>query len=318
MCVWIWSVGRVFGALAQKAINGGWWFVAWTDRRVGVYCRRTACRKTVSAWLTVSAILAGAHVQAFEENGHNMVAQLAVPFLKENAQKELERLFGDDWSREIISMAASVQVELDRPKNKQMLPFQQTLFELGDEGFDPIKHCPNNVCSVGAILESREVLLRPNFTDSDKRQAVQYLMHYLVQLHIPVNVGLKRDLGGQKIYLKDSDLQPVNFAWIWNHDLYRKMNKRWFSYAQELYRTLQESSPETWIESMSIADWAFETHQLAVEQVYPIAAEGRYSAELINTGQALLEAQLMKAAYRTAALLNETFGDEVSMPSENN
>jgi hypothetical protein len=244
---------------------------------------------------------------AFEEGGHNMVAQLMVPFLNDGAKAELEHLFGANWSQEIISRAAMVQAELNRPKNQNLISLQQTLFELDDEMFDAAKHCPKNVCSVGAILESRQVLLKSGFAESDKRQAVFYFMHYVLQLHIPVNSGLMRDQGGLKIYLKDEALQPVNFAWIWNHDLYRRQGKRWFSYAQELYRTIKEQPTEEWIASLDPRDWAFETHTLALEQVYPAAAEGRYSANLINSGQEVLEMQLMKAAFRTASLMNEMF-----------
>ncbi|WP_237613427.1 S1/P1 nuclease [Reinekea blandensis] len=247
---------------------------------------------------------------AFEESGHTMVAQLMVPFLKDGARSELERLYGEDWSREIVSRAAMVQADLNRPQNKSMIPLQLTLFEQGDETFQPDKHCPNNRCSVGAVLESREVLLRSSFSDADKRQATIYLMHYALQMHIPVNSGLKRDDGGRKIYLKDDDLQPVNLAWIWNHDLYRQMDKRWFTYAQELYRDIEKVDPQAWVESMNPADWALEAHEIAEAEVYPLAAEGRYSAQLKRAGTAVLEEQLKKAAYRTASLFNEMFPPE--------
>lgn len=246
-------------------------------------------------------------VQAFEESGHTMVAQLMVPFLEDGARDELQRLYGDDWSREIVSRAGLIQTETNRPKNQAMQPLQLTLFEEDDEGFDPAKHCPNNACSVGAVLESREVLMRSSFSDTDKRQAVLYLMHYMLQLHIPVNSGLVRDEGGRKIYLKDNDLQPVNLAWIWNHDLYRRENKRWFTYAQELYRDIKKESPKAWLKPMDVGAWAYESHEVAKAEVYPVAASGRYSAQVRRDGIKVLEQQLKKAAYRTAAVFNEMF-----------
>ena len=245
-----------------------------------------------------------------------MVAQLMVPFLNEGAKEEMKRLYGEDWSREIVAMASSIQSDLNRPKNDSLKPLQQTLFSIGDTQFEPSVHCPNNACSVAAILESRQVLMKSTFVDSDKRQALQFLMHYMLQLHIPVNSGLQRDLGGQKIYLKDNDLQPVNFAWIWNHDLYRRQEKRWFTYAQELYRTMSEINTEEWVAQTTVQDWVFETHTLAIEQVYPLAAEGRYSAKLIKSSTEILQAQLMKAAYRTAFLLNEMFDRSESEMAE--
>jgi len=232
-----------------------------------------------------------------------------VPYLNEGAKAELQRLFGESWQREVVERASMVQAELSRPKNLPLAPLQVTLFAEDDTGFDPAKHCPKNACSVGAILESRQVLLKNTFVDADKRQALFYLMHYMVQLHIPINSGLIRDQGGQKIYLKDDNLQPVNFAWIWNYDIYRLQGKRWFTYAQELYRELEKLDKESWVETMSVPDWAWETHQLALAEVYPLAAEGRYSASVKKAGKGIIETQMMKAAYRTAMLLNEMFSD---------
>jgi len=238
-----------------------------------------------------------------------MVAQLMTSYLNEGASAELERLYGSDWKRIVVEMASMIQSELTRPKNQSEIPLQLTLFNMGDTEFDAQKHCAKNICSVGAILESRQVLLKSTYTDPEKRKALAYLMHFSVQIHIPLNCGLVRDSGGQKIYLKDELLQPVNFAWIWNYDLYRRMNVRWFSYANKLSRKLEDENTEEWLVSLNPQDWAMESHSIAMAQVYPMAVEGRYSANLINKGQKLLEEQLMKAALRTAALLNSLFED---------
>ncbi|MEJ2072357.1 MAG: S1/P1 nuclease [Reinekea sp.] len=248
-----------------------------------------------------------APVAAFEEDGHRVVAQLMIPFLKSGAQEELKHLLGDEWQRELRLRAATVEADLLRPQNAHLKSLQLTLFNVDDKAFDPAVNCPQNACSVAAILESRLVLMQSNFTKLEKQAALTYLMHYMVEMHIPVNCGLVRDQGGQKIYLKNSDLQPVNLSWIWNYDLYRKQQKRWFTYAQELYRKTDEMNVDQWVESVSVPDWAFETHQVALKKVYPLAAQGRYSAELQMIGKKVLEQQLVKAAVRTATLLNEMF-----------
>ncbi|MDX1342403.1 MAG: S1/P1 nuclease [Reinekea sp.] len=284
-----------------------------------VHCCRAVSRKTQSqrlVWWVVGSLLFTS-AQAFEESGHIMVAQLTMPMLTEGARVEIKRLYGDDWLREVVSRAAMVQTELNRPKNQYQQPLQVTLFGPDDKGFDAEKHCPKNACSVAAILESRQVLMSSGFSDADKRQALLYLMHYMVQLHIPLNCGLIRDQGGQKIYLKDDALQPVNFSWIWNHDLYRRENKRWFTYAQELYRDMAKLDTQAWTKTLSVADWAFESHTIALQEVYPEAVEGRYSASLIKKGQKLMEQQLMKAAFRTAALLNDMFPEPEEEKSMN-
>ncbi|MBU2863834.1 hypothetical protein KO489_08290 [Reinekea forsetii] len=247
-------------------------------------------------------------VSAFEEQGHSMVAQLMVMYLDDNAKGRLESLLGANWQRELIAMAPRVEQEVSRAKNRSMQPLQLTLFSVEDTEFNPQQHCPKNACSVGAVLESKKVLQENQFSNAQKKKALGYLMHYMVQLHVPVNTGLKRDMGGQKIYLKDGDLKDVNLAWIWNYDLYRRFETRWFSLAQEYFREMKDMDLSAWSESKKPQDWAFESHLLAREHVYPIATEGRYSAALIKEGQALLRTQLQKAAYRSALIINEALG----------
>ncbi|TXR51480.1 S1/P1 nuclease [Reinekea thalattae] len=243
---------------------------------------------------------------AFEQSGHQMVAQLMIPYLNSGAQAEMQRLLGDNWQRSLVRNAASVEAEMTRPSKPHLRALQFTLFDVDDEGFDPAKHCPNAVCSVGAILESEQVLQISSYSVREKREALQYLMHYTLELHIPMNSGLIRDEGGQKIFLDGESLQPINLSFIWNYDLYRRLDAHWFGFAQELYREMRAMEDlDSWVESDRPQDWAYETNRIAVEQAYPLAAEGRYSAELMNEGQKILELQLMKAAYRTAFLLNK-------------
>ncbi|MFQ3228842.1 MAG: hypothetical protein ACI9DO_000199 [Reinekea sp.] len=247
-------------------------------------------------------------VSAFEEQGHTMAAQLMTMYLNEGAKTYLTELIGEDWQRQVIALAPRVEQDVTRAKNRPYLPLQQTLFSIEDTEFEAAKHCPNNACSVGAVLESRQVLLESQYSNAKKRQALGFLMHYMVQLHSPINCGFERDMGGQKIYLKDSDLKPVNLAWIWNYDLYRKFEERWFTLAQRYYRDMEKIDLESWVETLSPQEWAFESHLIARETVYGLAVEGRYSAKLVREGQKVIETQLQKAAYRTAMLLNEMWG----------
>jgi hypothetical protein len=237
-----------------------------------------------------------------------MVAQLMIPYLNTGASAELERLLGSDWKAMLVRNAGQVQADMSRPLNQHFSELQFTLFDMDDEAFMVEKHCPNGACSVGAVLESEQVLLKSSFDDAQKRQALWYLMHFNLQLHIPLNCGLIRDRGGRKIYVDDDQLKPVNLSFIWNYDLYRKLNQHWFSYAQLLYRKMNDNEAKyEWVSSLKPQDWAYETNRLAIAEAYPLALEGRYSAAFINKGQAILELQLMKAAYRTAQLLNQIF-----------
>lgn len=310
MRFWIRCYRRLLSPVSKETVSHFRSALAWARCGALFSGDRLSGRKTqpsrLASFLLVSVFLTAPGF-AFEQSGHQMVAQLTIPYLNAGAKKELERLFGEDWQAALVRGAGVTELEMLRPKNASLIPMQYTLFDVGAEGFDAATDCPEGVCSVGAVLESLQVLQKANFDDGQKRQALRYLMHFNLLLHIPMNSGLKRDEGGQKIFVDNDQLKPVSLAWIWNYDLYRKQNQHWFSYAKELYREMEDLDLDAWAVSLKPQDWAFETHKLALEEAYPLAAEGRYSAELISKSQELLETQLMKAAYRTAVLLNQLF-----------
>lgn len=314
MYVRLWRNRRLFASCCQKSFDVLWSSLVGAHRPGLFHCGWLYRRKTQPTGLVAAFLLLVCSTgHAFEQSGHQMVAQLMIPYLNQPARDELQRLFGEDWQALVVRRAGQTQAEMSRPKNSGLAALQFTLFNMGDEGFDPAMHCKNNACSVGAVLESEQVLLKSSFDDSDKRDAFWFLMHYNLQLHIPMNCGLVRDEGGRKIYVDDDNLKPVNLSYIWNYDLYRKLNKSWFSYAKALYREMEQDDFDKsgWVESKRPQDWAYESHQLAINEAYPLAGDGRYSADMIGKGQALLETQLMKAAYRTAVLLNELFPEEM-------
>ncbi|TCS35913.1 S1/P1 nuclease [Reinekea marinisedimentorum] len=308
MRIRLWRYRGLFASGSQKTSAVVWFILAWASGGRLFSGGRSAGRKAQSQGLVAALLFATASLcSAFEQSGHQVVAQLMTPYLNSAASAELERLFGAQWQQLVVRNAGNVQAEMSRPKNQKLAELQFTLFDPEDEGFEVEKHCANGVCSVAAVLESEQVLLKPSFDDTQKRQAFWYLMHYNLQLHIPLNCGLIRDQGGRKIYLDDDQLKPVNLSFIWNYDLYRKLNQHWFSYAKALSRKMEEENKDAWLASLRPRDWAYETNRLAIAEAYPLALDGRYSAELINRGQEILEMQLMKAAYRAAALLNELF-----------
>lgn len=242
-----------------------------------------------------------------EQEAHRAVAQLSLYYLDDNAKQQLAERLGARWQEEWVALAASVQPSLALPGNENLLPFQFTLFDETDTEFNVVNNCPNNRCSVAALLESKRVLMLDSFSNKDKTRALAYLLHYGLQIHNPINTGFKSDQGGQNTYLKDSELQPVNLAWIWNYDLYRRMNEHWFTLAQKLHRDIDSLQVQQWLVETDPVQWAFESHLVAREFVYPLAVEGRYSAKLSADGRHILRLQMQKAAVRIAGMVNEAF-----------
>ncbi|MFG1496983.1 S1/P1 nuclease [Saccharospirillum sp. HFRX-1] len=264
-----------------------------------------ARREKQSPRLILAALLlclAGS-ASAFNEQGHRLVVQLAELRLNEAARAGLEDLYGPHWRTDLVNLASWAE------EHAPAEDLRTVLFDAEDEGFEAAKHCPRNRCVVGAILESRLVLIRNSYEKAEKRRALQYLIHFMTDLHIPVNAGLARDQAGRLIALKTSELERVNLNWVWTQSLYRELDAPVFATAQRYQREITDEEAQQWLSSMSVVDWAWETHQIAMEVAYPLAVRGEYDAAYRREALPVLEVQLKKAAVRLAALLNTIYGD---------
>lgn len=231
------------------------------------------------------------------------MVQLAELRLNEGARAALEELYGPRWATDLVNLSNWAQEHAPADE------LRTVLFDADDDGFDAAKHCPRNRCVVGALKESLYVLSRDKFDNAEKRRAVQYLIHFITDLHIPVNAGLRRDEGGHRIALKTSELVRVNLNWVWTQALYREMEAPVFATAQRWQRDITEEEASSWLSSLDPVDWAWESHQLAMDVAYPLAVRGEYDAAYRREALPVLETQLKKAAVRLAALLNEEFED---------
>lgn len=259
--------------------------------------------KTQSARLIVflGLLACSLFAQAFNADGHRLVVQLAQYRLDDNARGELSRLYGEQWQRELIRLADWAHEEKPEPV------WRTVLFDADQTGFDPARQCPNNRCVVGAVLESQYVLTNPSFSQEAKREAVQYLMHFMADLHIPINAGLRQDRAGRDISLLTSNLRRIDLHHVWNEQLFQEIEETWFTRAQRYRRRLDEADAQRWIQPLSPVEWALESNRLAVEVAYPLAERGQYDAIYVHRALPVLEEQLMKAGVRLAGLLNAAF-----------
>jgi len=238
---------------------------------------------------------------ALNEAAHQAVLQLAIMQLEEGAREQLAQWYGPQWQRDLIALANWADEARPEPQ------FSKVLFAEGATSFDLVENCPGNLCAVAAILESRRVLEDESYSVIRKREALQYLMHFVTELHVPVNAGRLSDEGGQTLTLTASDLRDVSLDWVWNQDLYSRVSDSWFVQAQRYRRRLSELPVSQWQQSLNPVDWALETHQLSLETAYAFAERGEYDAAYRQAAMPVLETQMIKASVRLAGVLNSVF-----------
>lgn len=249
----------------------------------------------------VLALLPVHRAWALNEAAHQTVIQLAIMQLDEGAREQLAQWYGPQWQRDLISLANWADEARPEPR------YSKVLFAEGATSFDLVENCPGNQCVVAAILESQRVLEDESFSVIRQREAVQYLMHFITELHVPVNAGRIADEGGQTLTLTASDLRDVSLDWVWNQALYSRVDDSWFVQAQRYRRRLPELPVSQWRQSLDPINWALETHQISLETAYTFAERGEYDAAYRQAAMPVLETQMIKASVRLAAMLNTVF-----------
>ncbi|MFC3851552.1 S1/P1 nuclease [Salinispirillum marinum] len=247
---------------------------------------------------------AGASVQAFDARGHEVVVQLASRFFSADTEALLRNYYGSNYRLALINDANAVAITNQLPENTARLALHYTWFDDDDTQFDPAKHCPQAMCSVGAVLAAERALITPSLPRAQRMEALRALMHYMGDLHDPMNAGYRTDSSGRDIMLMGPDLRRVSLYAIWQSLLFDYLRGRPFEIANAWGRELTEQQVNEWSQGNPQA-WIWETHEVARNTAYATvgAADGWnavYRVAVLPT----FEEQIQRAAVRLAQRLN--------------
>ena len=153
----------------------------------------------------------------------------------------------------------------------------------------------------GAILYFTEVLKR-DASPHDKKQALQFLIHFVADVHQPLHVGRKKDRGGNNIQVTLFD-KKMNLHQLWDSQLIKHQG---LSYA-EFANNINTKDPQL-LEQYKIATpdiWVVESFQL-VQSIYQLGNK-KYKNSYVLQNTPILKERLLQAGVRLAELLNDIF-----------
>jgi hypothetical protein len=203
------------------------------------------------------------------------------------------------------------RIRSDRPESGPWhfvdIPFTAT-------GYEVQRDCTEHQgCVVEAVERFRKEWVDPQATYVTRNEALRFLVHFMGDIHQPLHCAERNgDKGGNLcLVLMPGDPKPVKLHAVWDGTLLRKSLRASqltdLGYAEKLNAAIKPSQRTAWLTGKAV-DWANESHKIAVEQVYHSIPSGGSPATLkesyIESGQALVDQQLMKAGLRLAALLN--------------
>jgi len=230
--------------------------------------------------------------------GHRVVAQIAEENLTPSAKKALMQITKGEplaklstWPDEIRSDS-----KWDNTHAWHYISIDD------DESFNGLKRSKKGDI-LKALSDFEKVLRNKTASEEERWQALAFYIHFTGDIHQPLHVGNRDDLGGNKITVKWFGNQ-TNLHTVWDSSLINNQQLSFSEYANFLNHQTQDTI-ELWQNSVYL-DWAVESKLLrAAAYKYPEDENLGYSYAYINTP--LLNERMSKAGIRLAGMLNDIF-----------
>jgi len=152
-------------------------------------------------------------------------------------------------------------------------------------------------------MERFEAVLRdPEAARGDRVEALRFLVHFVGDVHQPLHVGRREDLGGNRVLVLWFD-EPANLHSVWDS---RMIESEELSFT-ELAGFIDHPTPEevaAW-QATGYPDWIAESFALR-EEVYDLGDRRlgyRYGYEKLP----IVRKRLLQAGVRLAGLLESIF-----------
>jgi len=233
------------------------------------------------------------------KNGHEIVGQLANNFLNSMASKLATEFIGNQYTMEQI---APWPDNYDHsPIGKWSAPCHYVNMPRGALNYtsDVCGKC----CVVGAILNYTNILEQTeesptpcDFSQSAEPCALEFLVHFVGDVHQPLHVGYADDEGGNTVKVTFFG-NPSNLHKVWDDDMILK----WHSTIDPAIKELQsiiDNNPQLvqqYLASDDPVEWADESYSYTVGTVYngiPTLDEEYYQSNLPIVQQRLIAAGL--------------------------
>lgn len=270
---------------------------------------------------------------AWWETGHQTVARIAADHLTPAARTRLARILAVEDTPDAVSDALSQASTWADETKKQTGTgnWHFTDLTLEDHRSDLGKRCPEGNCAPERVrFFVHDLRQHPQNAKWSELDAIRYIVHLVGDIHQPLHDISDADQGGNCELLNPPIHKATNLHMLWDEGIIDAMETTDKQLAKSLEQELvsMHGDVKEHIAAGNPADWTWEGHELAIQDVYhklhiPIepaifptscaqapAAITSFKPEVdelyIDTMKPVVRQQLVRAGLRLAKLLNES------------
>ena len=241
---------------------------------------------------------------AWGQLGHRVVGELAEHQLSPAAHAEVGRLLAGEPEPTLagVSYWADELRDTDSDLARQSRRWHYLNFPRGDCNYVPPRDCPDGQCVVAAINRYFLVLSDRRRSDTERTEALKFLVHFVADVHQPLHAGFGDDRGGND-YQLNFEGKGINLHSLWDARILGQGHREAGEYAQALSRLAPLAFDPTRHSDRPAVEWAQESCRIvSTPDFYP--PKGRLDARYLQRNQATAERRLRQAGARLADMIN--------------
>ena len=260
----------------------------------------------LGTYLLTGLLLFSGEAFSFGAKGHRIVATIAQNHLTEITRQAIAELNNGPQLEHLATWPDRIKSDpnWDHTKRWHYISIND------DERFKSLQRDPKG--DILYALGRFEAELSDNaLSQSQRRQALAFLVHFVADVHQPLHVGRRDDRGGNSIKVNWRG-KTFNLHQVWDSGLIADEKLSESAYVALIDRS-SRAQQSVWQDSQYI-DWANESKRLR-DQIYdfsPNRADGRFGRPTLDESYVLrskviVKQRLLKAGVRLAGRLNHIF-----------
>lgn len=266
----------------------------------------------------VAALALGAALPALAwgELGHKVIGDLAMQRLHAQARAEVQLLLAGERDPTLGGVASWADALRYNDGRRFRATSRWHFINARGGGCDFLlaRDCPDGDCVLGAIRTQHALLADRTQPLAARRDALKFLVHFVGDVHQPMHASPREDSGGNGFQVSlaragrngtPAQPQGTNLHSVWDASVLSSAGLNRRQYVEALSPRLPARLPAARAED-ALA-WASHACSLVeARQLYP--ASHSIGEEYLQQHRPLAEEQLLAAAVRLAALVNEALG----------
>lgn len=295
--------------------------------------RESAFQPLVALLIGIAAALCPVAGFAWGDEGHEIVGLIAEHYLHPAVRAKVAALLATDTSgltRTTGIADEATWADRFRESHRETGKWHYVDIELDRPDLDAA--CLGHDCIVDKIVQFRGELQRPATPPDERRRALQFLLHFVGDIHQPLHAADDHDRGGNDLRVRTAGEPAGTLHHYWDTVFVAALGSGSTEVAATLIAGMSEEERRSW-SSDSPADWARESFDIARAHVYgrlpqhgdarrgnaqsgdaqggdarrddarrgTILLDGAYEAD----AEIIVARQLQRAGWRLARLLNQ-------------